>query len=121
MTQPTAPLAWTNGHVTVNLAQLESGVWHVQTTVSSGFVLEAWSHSYPNEDTARSAARHAATAFRQWGTPKAVADEDARLRFVVRDLLNSRLDTRQQMADTEASISAIEDLNSWGTLALIAA
>jgi hypothetical protein len=119
MTQPTAPIAWTNGHVTVRLYQLETGVWRVETT--QGHVVEAWTHSYPTEAVARSAARHAATAFRQWGTPRAIEVEDERLRFRVRNLLNSRLDTRQQLADTEAAIDAIADLNLWGQTALIAA
>jgi hypothetical protein len=119
MTHPTTPLAWTNGHVTVRLYQLETGVWRVETT--QGHVVEAWSHSYPTEAVARSAARHAATAFREWGTPRAIEVEDERLRLIVRDLLNLRRDTRRELGDVEAAIDALEDLNTWGALALIAA
>jgi len=115
------PTTWTNGHVTVRLSQLETGVWHVETTNGSGSVIEAWSKSYGAEDTARSAARHTATAFREWGTARAIAAEDVRLRLRVRDLLNARRDTRRELAETEAAIDAIADLNLWGQLALIAA
>lgn len=120
MTTTKAPLAWTNCNVTVTLTQLETGVWRVQTTLG-GFVLDAWSRSYGDETTARSAARHVACAARQWKTIRNIEAEDERLRFKVRDLLNSRRDTRQQLADTEAALAAIADLNLWGQTALIAA
>lgn len=72
MTTTKAPLAWTNGHVTVRLAQLETGVWHVQTTNMSGFVLDAWSRSWATEDLARYAASHVAHAFKTYGTVQVI-------------------------------------------------
>ena len=68
----TAPLAWTNGNVTVRLAQLETGVWRVETTNTSGLVLDQWSKSWATEEMARYAASHVAHAFKTYGSLQAI-------------------------------------------------
>jgi hypothetical protein len=109
MTTTKAPLAWTNGNVTVRLSHLESGVWHVETTSTSGFVLDQWSKSWQTEDMARYAATHVANAFRTYGTAHAIE----RLRDeMVAVLAKQDRRTARHMHDPEVVAEATAILDS---------
>jgi hypothetical protein len=119
MTTTKAPLAWTNGTVTVRLAQLETGVWHVETTSTSGFVLDQWSRSWQTEDMARYAASHVAHAFKRYGTVRAIErlrDEMVAVLAEQDRRTARRMHNPQVVAEATAILDSIADLDG---LALI--
>lgn len=100
------------------------------TTMAGPHRLDDWSKSYPTETEARSAARHVALAFREWGCEAAISARRNALRFRVRDILNSRrrspklldelelaeaeLDALMTLGDRETYLSAVADARETG-------
>lgn len=110
----TAPLAWTNGNVTVRLAQLETGVWRVETTNTSGLVLEAWSRSWQTEDMARYAASHVAHAFKTYGTERSIErlrDEQVAILAEQERRTARRMHNAAVVAEATRILDQIADLN----------
>lgn len=97
----------------VSMQRIHAGTFHVMT-MAGPHRLDHWTRSYATEIEARSAARHVALAFQQWGCEAAVNARRNALEFKMRDLLNSRRPSRN-VEQTIAEVSA--ELDTLATLA----
>lgn len=77
------PAAKQAGDMIVTLSEVRPGVWRVETTNSSGFVVDAWSRSYSDLDMARMAATHAWLAFREFGNDATIDRLDRETRAIL--------------------------------------
>lgn len=110
-------------YVTVTLAQLETGVWRVETV--QGSALDAWSRSYAERDVAVGEFARVAAAFRRHGTVEGIDrrwNELASAYAVEIDRMKRRMHSVTKMRALSVELEALADLNvPTGTAALAAA
>jgi hypothetical protein len=100
------------GATAIQVTQMETGVWRVQTT-TGGRVVEAWTMSYAERGTAAREWRRVAAALRTHGSVEAIERRAHALRFEVRDLLNARRLNRTRLAAVERELDLLADLQTY--------
>ena len=97
----------------VTLQHVRAGVYAV-TTMAGPRRLDDWSKSYATEIEARSAARHVALTFREWGCEAAISARRNALTFRVRDILNSRRRSPKLLDELELAEAELDGLMTLG-------
>lgn len=96
----------------ITLQRVRANTYAV-TTMAGPKRLDDWSKSYATELEARSAARHASLAFREWSCEAAINARRHALQFKVRDILNHRRPnprTLDELAEVEAELDGLMTL-----------
>jgi hypothetical protein len=107
-------ISYQAGNAMITLQCVRPGAAYTVSTVIGAHRNDDWSRSYTSEIEARSAARHVALAFREWGRDVMIEVRRARLNAALPTVLRGRTVTisgvRMNLAEVEAALDAIATL-----------
>lgn len=107
-------ISYKAGNATIILQCVRIGAAYAVHTNIGWERSDDWSRSYASEAEARSAARHVALAFREWGRDVMIEVRRARLNAALPTVLRGRTVTisgvRMNLAEVEAALDAIATL-----------